>query len=270
MVKTLTWTSTHKPLNQDAIATNTNCVCIADGVTPLNTAPGDNKAMLTHMFSHALTTQISQNINTPHNIRKKFGNCLTKAQLMLQTEGIQSTLAFAVWDNKTVAIACLGDSPAYITFKNKAHEKVADPMFEGVESEFLKNVIKRVRTGKTWKKAYKEEKSEILKDRQARNSLNGAWIADSATPATLISQHLHIETFNRENISSITMLTDGAEVFHDTFKIISFETLLDIENTHHLDEYYAHTAKLEEQDSNRSTYPRFSYMDDATYAKIIF
>ena len=66
------------------------------------------------------------------------------------------------------------------------------------------------------------------------------------------------------------MLTDGAEVFHGTFKIISFEKLLNIENTHQLDEYYAHTAKLEEQDSNRSAYPRFSYMDDATYAKIIF
>lgn len=270
MAQTLTWTSTHKPLNQDAIATSPNCVCIADGVTPLNTAPGDNNAMLTHVFSHALTTSIAQTINSPHAIRGQLGNCLMKAQLMVQSEGIQSTLTFAVWDEKTVAIACLGDSPAYVLFKNGNSEKVSDPLFKGVETEILEKVIKAAKNGKSWKKAYKKTKAEILRNRQARNNINAAWIADSTTPATLIAQHLHVETFDRGNVSSIVMLTDGVEVFHDPFGIVTLEELLNINNPYQLDRYYQQAAKIEKEDENRSKYPRFSYMDDATYAKINF
>lgn len=270
MPTTLTWSSTHKPLNQDAVAASTNCVCIADGVTPLNTTQGDNKAMLTHVFTHALTNAIVKNIIDPHNIRNDFTDCLMQAQLMVQTEGIQSTLTFATWDKESVSIACLGDSPAYIGFKNDTVEKVADPMFKGAGTKILEQVIKRAEAGKSWKKSYKKAKADLLKNRQNRNTVNGAWIADSMTPATLISQHIHIETFSRNDIDFIVLLTDGAEVFHDPFKLVTLEDLLNIDNAHDLDKLYAQAAELEKKDEKRSKYPRFSFMDDATYAKVEF
>lgn len=163
MTSTLTWTSTHKPLNQDAVASSCYCVCIADGVTPLNTTQGDNKAMLTHVFAHALTTLIARNATDPHTVRDAFATCLMEAQLMVDTEGIQSTVSFVTWDKSTVSIACLGDSPAYVVFKNGTVEKVADPVFKGAGTEILKHVIKRVEAGKSWKKSYKKAKAELLK-----------------------------------------------------------------------------------------------------------
>lgn len=270
MTSTLTWTSTHKPLNQDAVASSSHCVCIADGVTPLNTIQGDNKAMLTHVFAHALTTLISRNATNPHTVRDDFATCLMEAQLMAHTEGIQSTVSFATWDKYTVSIACLGDSPAYVVFKNGVVEKVADPVFKGAGTEILEHVIKRAESGKSWKKSYKKAKAELLKNRQNRNTVNGTWIADSTTPATLISQHLHIKSFDREDVDAVVLLTDGAEVFHDPFKIITFEELLNVNNARLLDKLYAQAAELEKKDTKRSKYPRFSFMDDATYAKVSF
>ena len=255
MTSTLTWTSTHKPLNQDAVASSRHCVCIADGVTPLNTTQGDNKAMLTHIFAHALTTLISRNATNPHTVRDAFATSLMEAQLMTHTEGIQSTVSFATWDKYTVSIACLGDSPAYVVFKNGTVEKVADPMFKGAGTEILQQVINRVEAGKSWKKSYKKAKAELLKNRQQRNTVNGTWIADSTTPATLISQHLHVETFDREDIDAVVLLTDGAEVFHDPFKLVTFEELLSVDNAHLLDKLYVQAAELEKKDTNRSKYP---------------
>lgn len=188
----------------------------------------------------------------------------------MQTEGIQSTLTFVTWDKETVSIACLGDSPAYIGFKNGAVEKIADPMFKGAGTKILEQVIKRAEAGKSWKKSYKKAKADLLKNRQNRNTVNGAWIADSMTPATLISQHIHIETFSRNDVDFIVLLTDGAEVFHDPFKLVTFEDLLSIDNAHDLDKLYVQAAELEKKDEKRSKYPRFSFMDDATYAKVEF
>ena len=266
-METLAWTQSRKPYNQDAVAVADNIVVVADGVTPFATHPDADR--LTAEFSHALVTACARFIADPNEVLSGLNAAVRHARQEIDSDlALESTLSIVTWDSERVVCTTLGDSPLIVDDVYGNRERIIDPQFESEDNDALNVVKSLVAQGLEWKDAYSVLEAQLKDSRKTRNLDGGLFIPATHGDVHAIVERFWCRSFSRENVQAITLTTDGAEAFKDTFSVLDLDWCDVTEED--LDQAWDDAMKLQLKDVNKSEFPRLSDRDDATVARVMF
>lgn len=242
-------------------------ICAVDGATPLE--GGEEAKIATARFAELVADACSRKITSPHDVRGQVAQAMTEVQTQCEAVGTSSTLAVSVWDQTELAVGVMGDSPVYVHFKDGSVFRTIDPAFDGREEKFLRQVSLSLSDGLLPADAYRKVKSQLLADRQKRNTESGVWVLSDSDDPYRIAEHVHVATFPVHEVASVTALTDGCEALFRTFDVLTREELL-CGNKEVLSRAYEHGDVLQNADSDRTRFPRLSDRDDASFVQVVF
>lgn len=159
----------------------------------------------------------------------------------------------------------------YVHFKNGSVFRSIDPAFDGREEKFLRQVSLSLSDGLLPADAYRKVKSQLLVERQKRNTESGVWVLSDSDDPYRIAEHVHVyvTTFPVQEVASVIALTDGCEALFRTFDVLTREELLRGDKEV-LSRAYEHSDVLQIADSDRTRFPRLSDRDDASFVQAVF
>lgn len=262
LTTTRAWTRSRKPFNEDAVSAGPGWVCVVDGATPLGSDPDGNRK--TSAFASRLAGAVGPGL-TPGNITEHLRAALQHAQDGGQ-HGATATIAAAAWDGDTVATAIMGDSLILLELKSGETEDLQDPAFEGREARLLAPVIDAMAAGLAPGDAYAAAVPVLRSEREKRNTEAGVWVMSDSTAPADAAAHLSVRTFPRETVHRIAAVTDGMWRAVELFGITTPAGLLDAAQNDAVDPVLDALVQAEAADPDRSSYPRFSFADDAALA----
>lgn len=257
------WSQSRKLLNEDAGGAGDGWVCVADGATPL--AGGPDAARATALFASAIVKAFSDRRPGPCELADGIADALAEVQESASAAGVTATIAAAAWDRTSLATAVMGDSLILLEGPEEV-TVVGDPAFAGREPRLLQPVVDALRAGFPPAEAYAAVRPVLASERGKRNSEAGVWVLSDRTAPGVIRKHLSVRQISRDGVSSIAAVTDGAWRGVDLFGLTDAAGLLRHAVGNTMGTYLADLAAAEEKDADRTRFPRFSWMDDATVA----
>lgn len=257
------WTRSVKPHNEDAVATGTGFLLVADGATSLGGDPEMNYRTAT--FTDVLVAEVAAQLEDGQVTAGALECGLQRAQEICGSHGVTSTLSLACWLDGAVELALIGDSPVVLE-TDTGMEMVVDPAFESREKIVLGRVLSQVAAGAGFPAAYAGVAAEQHGNRDTRNTGEGMWVVSDYTDAARVVEHMHTATRPDDDLVRLAVMTDGASAAVDTFHALNFAELLYLHENDGLVALFEDLDARELADPERSRYPRLSYRDDATLA----
>lgn len=185
-----------------------------------------------------------------------------------------ATLALAAGDGRSLHIALLGDSTAWLPGA-KAPIMAAD--FEGVEAGILALIDARLAVGVPQREAYESVRELLTSRRATRNTEGGSGFVIGAVPgaataeqrARVIADHAHLWSGEWNRVADDVLLaTDGAARILE-WKLDNANAILaSADVTGRVRRRLSELRTQETADRDRAVHTRFSVHDDAAFARI--
>lgn len=173
-----------------------------------------------------------------------------------------STLVVVSVSGDSVDIVSLGDSPAFIGFKDGSLVTMSDARIAELDKAAVDAMVDRSRgramTGVQKRAAVNDI---LLANRQLKNKPDGYWILD---PSGVALKHLNVGRFCIEDIDYVCAMSDGLERAFNLFGLADPAVFLAGATRGSFDELLVRLRAEENLDPDFDHYPRLKLHDDAS------
>lgn len=265
MTSTFLWTRSSKDTNLDAVDIGQHSIIVADGAAPVDKSvtPADAGALPV-----GLVRELAY-VAAPGRLMDAVAGSVDAARALCSCPGATTTLTVAAWDDDVVEVALLGDSPAVVEFTSGEVVELVDPNWQPREQRLLGMVEQRVAQGETHPEAYSAVYELVRAEKKTRNTGQGVWIVHSDTPGRDVTPYMSVHRFDRRDVRTVAVLSDGAAGLVSTFGVLDRDEVLHGDAST-LDWAWGKADRAQKADPHRKQFPRLSDRDDCSLSRVSF
>lgn len=260
-------------VNEDYVAVGSTYAVLLDGASGIT-----GKRVLPHhsgsdaqWFSHFVGGRICEHLDTARGIVESIHLAVEDSRDFIGKHGVtdneelfpSSTLVAVSVSGDSVDIVSLGDSPAFIGFKDGSFVTLSDARIADLDQTAVDATVDRscgrAMTGMQKRAAVNDI---LLANRQLKNKPEGYWILD---PTGVALEHLNVMQFSVEDIDYVCAMSDGLERAFDLFGLANPAAFLADATRESFDELLVRLRAEENLDPDFDRYPRLKLHDDASY-----
>lgn len=252
--------------NQDAYGIFGNVVAVLDGASSY---PATDPARDGGWYARTLLTALGQRLPDGGSLSDCLADAITATRDQANTSpgGASSTVLLARVDPHAVEVLVLGDSTLVIEQADGTLTTLCDMRLSEVAVDQRRAFRARFAAGVGFDAAHGRMLAQLQDaERAARNTEGGYWIAETDPNA---AHHALTQTYPRDQVRGLLLLTDGAAVAVDQYASPPTwsEFLRQID-----DEGAAMTVaaihRLEQTDADGQRWPRSKCHDDKTLVRV--
>lgn len=259
-------------VNEDCVAVGSTYAVLLDGASGIT-----GTRVLPHYsgsdaqwFSHFVGGRICQYLDAARGIVESIHLAVKDSRDFIVKHGVKdneelfpsSTLVAVSVSGDSLDIVSLGDSPAFIGFKDGSLVTMSDARIAELDQTAVDAMVDRSRgramTGVQKRAAVNDI---LLANRQLKNKPDGYWILD---PSGVALEHLNVRRFCIEDIDYVCAMSDGLERAFNLFGLADPTAFLADATRVSFDELLVRLRAEERQDPDFDRYPRLKMHDDAT------
>ena len=260
-------------VNEDYVAVGSTYAVLLDGASGIT-----GKRVLSHhsgsdaqWFSHFVGCGICENLDASRGIVDSICLAVDDSRDYIGEHGVtdneelfpSSTLVVVSVSGDSVDIVSLGDSPAFIGFKDGSLVTMSDALIAELDQAAVDAMVDcsrgRAMTG-VQKRAVVNDL--LLANRQLKNKPDGYWILD---PSGVALEHFNVRRFSVKDIDYVCAMSDGLERAFDLFGLADPVAFLAKATRESFDELLVRLRAEENLDPDFDRYPRLKLHDDASY-----
>ena len=221
-------------------------------------------------FSHFVGCRICEYLDASRGIVDSIRLAVDDSRDYIGEHGVtdneelfpSSTLVAVSVSGDSVDIVSLGDSPAFIGFKDGSLATMSDSRIAELDQAAVDAMVDRSRgramTGVQKRAAVNDI---LLANRQLKNKPDGYWILD---PSGVALEHLNVRRFSVKDIDYVCAMSDGMERAFDLFWLADPAAFLATATRESFDELIVRLRAEENLDPDFDHYPRLKLHDDAS------
>ena len=259
-------------VNEDCVAVGSTYAVLLDGasgITGTRVLPHHSSSDA-QWFSHFVGGRICEYLDASHGIVESIHLAVEDSRDFIGKHGVtdneelfpSSTLVAVSVSGDSVDIVSLGDSPAFIGFKDGSLVTISDTRIAELDQAAVDAMVDlsrgRAMTGVQKRAAVNDI---LLENRQLKNKPDGYWILD---PSGVALEHLNVRRFCIEDIDYVCAMSDGLERAFNLFGLADSAVFLADATRESFDELLVRLRAEERQDPDFDRYPRLKMHDDAT------
>lgn len=259
-------------VNEDYVAVGSTYAVLLDGasgITGTRVLP-HHSGSDAQWFSHFVGGRICEYLDMSRGIVDSIRLAVDDSRDFIGKHGVtdneelfpSSTLVVVSVSGDLVDIVSLGDSPAFIGFKDGSLVTMSDERIAELDQTAVDVMVDRSRgramTGVQKRAAVNDT---LLANRQLKNKPDGYWILD---PSGIALEHLNVRRFCIEDIDYVCAMSDGLERAFDLFGLADSAAFLAEATRESFDELLVRLRTEENLDPDFDLYPRLKLHDDAS------
>lgn len=260
-------------VNEDYVAVGSTYAVLLDGASGIT-----GKRVLSHhsgsdaqWFSHFVGCRICEYLDASRGIVDSIRLAVDDSRDYIGEHGVtdneelfpSSTLVVVSVSGDSVDIVSLGDSPAFIGFKDGSLVSMSDARIAELDQTAVGVMIDRshgrVMSGVQKRAAVNDI---LLANRQLKNRPEGYWILD---PTGVALEHLNVRRFSVKDIDYVCAMSDGLERAFDLFGLADPAAFLATATRESFGKLIVRLRAEENLDPDFDHYPRLKLHDDASY-----